>query len=1118
MSKPGPVPPDAAPRATGIGTRSGRGISPFHPWHRGGSGLRALFGILLAAVVLPVLFAALLFVRLLSGPLDLSWLAHRLLPLHLSGGATLQVDRASLALVPHDPSGPSPLSGAVPRRHPGLAAAIQLSGLAVRDRDGHVADRVAGLRATLAAVPLLRGRVVPRDVVLSDASVLLRRDPDGRISLAAEPPHPPRPPSRRRGAASPALDWSELRELRADRVSVSVRDRALVQDREVEWGVRALSAELQPVPGGLSGHLDAAAFLANQSTTLHAAGAPDPAPGSPAGPGTLVWHLSATPLDPAALSAILPGLRALDLPITPALAVRFAATPGRFMDPAAATLTLALGAGTVQAGGSAIGLHAGTLAATLTLSGADPDPLRRAARLALDRAELALQDRRGLSANGLVPAPTLSGTGSLDLDRLLEPRRIRAGLSVRSTLLDFSTLAAYWPEGAAKGARRWILANITAGQAANLSVETRLASDAGWGALRETDRSGGFDAHDLELWWLRPIPPLEHMEARLLFDGPDAVRIDATSATLPVSPNGPLRGPAALRVRSGTMRITGLNEHEQIGTIAVNLSGSVPALLGELSHPRLRLLSRHPLPFTNPSGHAESEVSVTLPLEAKVTTEQIRLVARDHLTDLHLGNVVAGRALDRGNIRVRATTDGLDLSGTAVLDNIPARLRYGRDFRSGPPDQPTETAQVSATVTTAILRAEGLDPRDRLSGTAALSVDYAARRDGEARIGLGLDMADLGVSTEVWNKPRGIPATADAAITLLHGRLRSIDHLRADGPELSVHGRAEVRGGHAERVVVGDFRVGRSAGSGSIVLPPPASPGARPGGSAAPIRVAAHGPALDLSAVFASKPPSAAPAPKRRRPLPPTPWTADLAFDRVYVGPSRSFSAVRATIDDDGVRMRRVRLDAAGPTPVSVRLDPVSEGRHLSGSVADTGRLLAALGVTDRFSGGRLLLDGSFDDRMNASPLSGTVEIGPFLMPDAPRAARMARDLTLYGWLAAPPSPGMRIDRFSVPFRYDGDLLSIHDARANNAALGVTATGGIDLRRDRIALRGTLVPAWAINRLPGTLPLVGRLFSPEKGGGLFAATFAVTGPLGNPKVKVNPWSLLLPGALRRLLP
>ena len=60
------------------------------------------------------------------------------------------------------------------------------------------------------------------------------------------------------------------------------------------------------------------------------------------------------------------------------------------------------------------------------------------------------------------------------------------------------------------------------------------------------------------------------------------------------------------------------------------------------------------------------------------------------------------------------------------------------------------------------------------------------------------------------------------------------------------------------------------------------------------------------------------------------------------------------------------------------------------------------------------------------------------------------------------------------------------------------------------------MPAYFFNSLLGDLPVVGRLFSPEPGGGLFAASYDVRGALADPTVRVNPLAMLTPGFLRGL--
>ena len=90
----------------------------------------------------------------------------------------------------------------------------------------------------------------------------------------------------------------------------------------------------------------------------------------------------------------------------------------------------------------------------------------------------------------------------------------------------------------------------------------------------------------------------------------------------------------------------------------------------------------------------------------------------------------------------------------------------------------------------------------------------------------------------------------------------------------------------------------------------------------------------------------------------------------------------------------------------------------------------------------------------------------------------------------------------------------LRDARAFSSSLGMTAKGRLDLARNTVDMEGTIVPAYFFNSLLWHIPLLGKLFSPEKGGGVFAATYTLRGGLDNPRVAVNPLAALTPGFLR----
>ena len=227
-------------------------------------------------------------------------------------------------------------------------------------------------------------------------------------------------------------------------------------------------------------------------------------------------------------------------------------------------------------------------------------------------------------------------------------------------------------------------------------------------------------------------------------------------------------------------------------------------------------------------------------------------------------------------------------------------------------------------------------------------------------------------------------------------------------------------------------------------------------------------------------------------------------------------TAIVLNVEDDGHVMRRLHLEARTAPNAGFRLDilPDRGGRKLTASANDAGGLLRVLDLMDTMQGGVLTVSGSYDDSRADHPLSGSAEIRDFRVRNAPALARLLQAMTLYGLVEMTQGPGLGFTRLVAPFTLAGDTLDLADARAFGPSLGVTAKGRVNLASDRADVEGTIVPAYFFNSLLGNVPLVGRLFSPEKGGGLFAASYTIRGPLADPQVSVNPLSALTPGFLR----
>ncbi len=982
--------------------------------------------------VVPLLLTSALALRLRTGPIDVSSLARRLTaPLAEQAGTLhgLTLGRVRLAWRDYE-------------------VGVLLDD--VRLDDGH-ADHVA---LAIRPWPLLRRHVVLLQAEAIGAELRFRRGRDGAVGLQSGP-------SPGANGASP-LDLAAVRSLLVSHSVVLLDDSASGQACRLDIADFALAPLRRPAAVGAAGRLDAG--LSCGGALLHLSG-----DGRELPDGSIAWRIRTDPVVPAglvppALARSMPalaGLGDLRLPVAVTLDSVLTGGYGAYMIPRAVQVTAALGPGTVllpdRMQTDTVPVASGLIALNLALP--DDGSVRLRALLAPSRLMLAGPD---------APEFLLSGQG------WMRGQALHFGVVAEAPRIAFAGLDSYWPSLLARGARQWVAANITDGTAHDFRLDVGMSSSSGPDGLRLDRLQGGVDADGMVLHWLRPIPPIRALDGHLVFDGPNSLHITVRHGIQEVADHAPLA------VGTSAIRITGLSVPRQDAHIEASLSGGLADLLALLAHPRLRLLSQHKLPFRDPAGRIQARLQVDLPLIDKLGVDAIGVHAQASLTGVHLGDVAVGRDLDQAALTLEASQDGLSAHGSGLIGGMKSTLSYSTDFRAGPPDQRTESAQVTSHVTDAAVQQEGLDEAHRFTGEALLDVAYEHRRSGAARVALGLDLTQAGLDTPLWRKQPATPATASGVFGLQDQHLVSIDSLHASGDGLAFVGRADVRGGRARTVVIDRFTLGRSQGSGRIDLP------SKPGQPVTPLRLSLHGPVLDvlpyLSEAAPARSSQAAGKSAPAKPVPDQPWQADLAFQKVLFSATRSFSGVTLQAQARGSTVSTARLRVAGPTPVAVTLQPERARRRLRLQADDTGALLRALGVVDTIEGGALSLDGTLEPASGSTRLKAVATIGQFTVHDAPLAARMARDLSVYGFLLGAPTKQLVVTRFEVPFVLTGGTLMLTGAHASNAALGATLRGPIHLARETLDLKGTIVPSYLFNALPGKLPGIGAVFSPEKGG------------------------------------
>jgi hypothetical protein len=240
-------------------------------------------------------------------------------------------------------------------------------------------------------------------------------------------------------------------------------------------------------------------------------------------------------------------------------------------------------------------------------------------------------------------------------------------------------------------------------------------------------------------------------------------------------------------------------------------------------------------------------------------------------------------------------------------------------------------------------------------------------------------------------------------------------------------------------------------------------------------------------------------------------------FDQVVLGPGRSIDGVRLKAAYDGLHWLSMEADGnlPGGKPLSLRWLPAAGATHqLSISTDDAGAALKLLDIVGNVVGGRLTITGTASDADPKRSIKGHAEISEYRLVKQSALLRLLTIATLTGLADALTGEGFQMYKFIGDFTKTGGHIDIPLARTYGPSLGLTATGYLDYDTDKIDIRGTVVPAYALNSLIGQIPIVGYFLTGGEGSGMFAVVYAAAGKLSQPTIIVNPLSALAPGFLR----
>ena len=692
------------------------------------------------------------------------------------------------------------------------------------------------------------------------------------------------------------------------------------------------------------------------------------------------------------------------------------------------------------------------------------------------------------------PGGDVSGFGEIDFARWTPAMRF----DIRSNRLTVETARAFWPPFIAHDQRRFATGGAFDGGAI-LGGELSLDVPATVMGRLRTDAT-------LEPGQLSMHLPFRGVSARTVGDLP---RIDAAHGTVRVEGTSLVatldRGTAnvdgrAVSLSDGVLSIGSFLEPGLPATIAFQATGEARSMLAIGSRHPLRVTQAAGLVPDNTTGTAELAVEIAtrlrLPPGARPDDWTVRADVRNGATPSFRGRKVA-----KANLAIVATPGTVQIDGAVRVDGVDARLALVEPF--GPDGKGGAARTATLRLDEKGRRALGLRLGDYVSGTVEAAVTDLG--GGRQRVSVDLAPAKISVPFLPWDKGPGVPGRLDFVLETDGTRTRLTD-VRLSGKAFTARGALSF---DRDGLRSADLPIVRLGATDSFAI----SAQRRKGIYAIDIL----GSELDLRSIMRKLATQGSPSAGGGSNL-----RVSARFARVRGHNKQVITGATLNLD---MRKGAIReLDFRGVTGTQA---PLSASVKASGTKGDTlvaldgedaGALLAFADIYSKMRGGTLRLRLRRD---RGGILAGHVQAERFTVFGERRLRQLVakhnrtNDGDGVRRQALDPNRAV-VKRVRADIRKGPGFLSIRDGQLRGGDMAAIFEGTVYDRRGRIAMKGTFLPAYGLNRALSNIPVLGYAMGNGRKRGLLGITFRLRGKSRDPRLEVNPISLLTPGVFRRI--
>lgn len=687
-------------------------------------------------------------------------------------------------------------------------------------------------------------------------------------------------------------------------------------------------------------------------------------------------------------------------------------------------------------------------------------------------------DTISLSSNGSTFTAAMRGADAGD-----QSYAVLSGILPK---ISVQTLKTLWPTSALPEVRTWIGDNIQGGTITDFKVDATMTGLGRSGAPLSTVTFSFGDAA------FRPFDG-----APLVQGASGHAKLEGGRFEIAVDKGwSDLGDGRRLTLANSTFTIPDVAAKVAQGMVHLSVSGTVPSALAMWERLPYAAQTNFHLDPQQAKGDVTAELDISFPLVNNVGSDEIAITGHIDLDGFSTGERIGGHLIRKGQLRIALTDRRARITGTAEIDGAGADVNLDIPLDGTGP----VSSSVRLVLDAAMRRQLGLDFGDVLTGAVAVELtDSDAGSDKEARlVSVDLAKASINLPFAGFHKRVGQPGRLTFKLSGTAGSGYKVDDLAVRIGKASVDGRLEI---------------GADGGLASLDLPKCNLGGddklavtARRQGQE--LKVDVNGSQVDLRGLVADFMHRSSSAFAETS----MPVTVTVALDSAHGNNGEDIRGVNLTLrlSQGRINAMSLSLQTSSGGATSATLTPDKKGRRLRVEAADVGASLRFLDIYGRVYGGRAIVDGLIDDR---GQLRASVDGANWKVVEEPALARLST-ASEKGPNSGLSTAALRRLSFNLSF-LDG-VLTIKEGYVRTETAGLTMNGDVDFNKSVLRLSGSYLPTSQIDRLLGSVPLLGWTLFAGGHAGLLGVSYRMTGAIGSPDVTVNPLSAVTPGIFRRL--